>query len=138
MAPRYSSRGTFLAAAIVAANLLLALQITGLSYGRFEWTALAQSYDTPSPTPAATATPTRIPLGGGCTDPAQCASGFCATGVCCDEACSGPGASCDVPGQVGTCVRSAPAPVLSGQWLAVAALMLTGLGLLALRGRRAP
>lgn len=131
----YTSRGVFLAGAIVVANLLLALQITGLTYGRFEWTALAQTYGTPTATP--TVTPTLIPQGGSCASPTECASGFCVDAVCCDEACAAPDEQCNVPGRVGTCVRSASAPALNGQWLVLAALLLTALGVVGMRARRA-
>ncbi len=38
-----------------------------------------------------------------CTIAAQCASGFCVDGVCCDTACDGACVSCAQTGKVGTC-----------------------------------
>jgi hypothetical protein len=38
-----------------------------------------------------------------CTIAAQCASGFCVDGVCCDAACDGSCESCAQTGKVGTC-----------------------------------
>jgi hypothetical protein len=38
-----------------------------------------------------------------CTVAAQCASGFCVDGVCCDTACDGACQSCSLTGKVGTC-----------------------------------
>jgi hypothetical protein len=38
-----------------------------------------------------------------CRDGADCASGFCVDGVCCNVACSGPCVSCDQTGVVGRC-----------------------------------
>jgi hypothetical protein len=39
-----------------------------------------------------------------CTDAAQCASGFCVDGVCCNEACSGTCVSCNQAQSPGTCM----------------------------------
>ena len=38
-----------------------------------------------------------------CLSDSQCASGFCAQGVCCDSACQGPCVSCNLPQHVGIC-----------------------------------
>jgi hypothetical protein len=38
-----------------------------------------------------------------CTVAAQCASGFCVDGVCCDSACDGACQSCSQTGKLGTC-----------------------------------
>jgi hypothetical protein len=43
------------------------------------------------------------PLGAICTASTQCASNFCADGVCCNTACSGPCVSCNQSGRIGTC-----------------------------------
>ncbi|HVV52127.1 MAG TPA: hypothetical protein VHO06_20835, partial [Polyangia bacterium] len=43
------------------------------------------------------------PIGGSCTTSAQCAMGFCADGVCCNSACTGPCVSCNQSGRIGTC-----------------------------------
>ena len=49
--------------------------------------------DTQPPAPAPT-----------CTDAAQCASGFCVDGVCCNEACTGTCVSCNQAQSPGTCM----------------------------------
>ena len=46
--------------------------------------------------------------GGGCAADADCLSGHCADGFCCDTACSGLCVQCDKPGAAGTCVMVAP------------------------------
>jgi hypothetical protein len=38
-----------------------------------------------------------------CTTPADCASGFCADGVCCSAPCQGACEACDLPGSPGIC-----------------------------------
>jgi RHS repeat-associated protein len=38
-----------------------------------------------------------------CTTGTQCASGFCANGVCCDTACNSGCGACNLTGKVGTC-----------------------------------
>jgi hypothetical protein len=43
------------------------------------------------------------PPGALCNASAQCASQFCADGVCCNTACSGPCVSCNQSGRIGTC-----------------------------------
>ncbi|HYQ14780.1 MAG TPA: MYXO-CTERM sorting domain-containing protein [Polyangiaceae bacterium] len=42
-------------------------------------------------------------LGQGCSKDANCASGHCTDGVCCDEACDGACRACAQPGHEGTC-----------------------------------
>lgn len=49
------------------------------------------------------------PLGAVCRDRAECASNFCADGVCCNLACSGACVSCNQVGKTGEC-----RPVTSG------------------------
>jgi MYXO-CTERM domain-containing protein len=44
------------------------------------------------------------PLGIACTTGSECQSGFCADGVCCDTACTGPCAFCKQPNLVGHCL----------------------------------
>jgi hypothetical protein len=46
----------------------------------------------------------------GCTTPADCTSGFCVDGVCCNVACDGVCEACDVEGTKGTCTPVAGAP----------------------------
>jgi hypothetical protein len=43
------------------------------------------------------------PDGQACSGPAQCASGFCIDGVCCNSACAGTCQACNVSGRLGTC-----------------------------------
>src|SRR5262245_49342804 len=45
-------------------------------------------------------------IGTACTMPGECASGFCADGVCCTAACTGVCVTCAGPGTVGTCVNA--------------------------------
>jgi hypothetical protein len=84
---------------------------------------------TATATDAATATVTPVPQGDTCVDASQCAAGlYCSDNVCCDTACAGPGQSCNVPGQAGTCVTApAGAPAASSRALLVmlVALILT-------------
>jgi N-acetylneuraminic acid mutarotase len=46
-----------------------------------------------------------------CGSPAECGSGFCADGVCCDLPCTSPCSACDVVGQVGLCSAVARGPL---------------------------
>jgi hypothetical protein len=139
----WNGRGAVVAGVIVAANFAFALQLTGLSYGRYDWTTFSASYEvataTPTSTPTATptATPTPIPNGGSCADGSMCASTFCVDGVCCDRACDQPSEQCNVAGQAGTCVvPAAPAPALGPGGLLAAVLVLLASGALAVRARR--
>jgi hypothetical protein len=76
-----------------------------------------------------------VPNGGGCTTPAQCASTFCVTGVCCDTPCDEPGQTCKLPGRAGECLEIAPAgaPTLSPWGLAMAGIALIGLAAMTLK-----
>ena len=49
----------------------------------------------------------QLPIGGACASSAECTTGFCVDGVCCNAACRGACVSCVLPGSVGTC---SPAP----------------------------
>jgi hypothetical protein len=42
-------------------------------------------------------------IGGACDCAAECASGFCADGICCNTACNGACVSCALPNQKGEC-----------------------------------
>jgi Cellulose binding domain len=55
--------------------------------------------------------------GAACTTAAQCASGFCQQGVCCNSACAGTCMSCALSGSAGTCtpVPAAQAPTPATQ-----------------------
>jgi hypothetical protein len=46
-----------------------------------------------------------------CTQPAQCASGFCSHGVCCERACTSPCETCARPDSIGKC-QPLPASML--------------------------
>src|SRR5579862_538033 len=48
----------------------------------------------------------------------QCTTDICVDGVCCDRACNAPLQSCNAPGNRGTCVAQAPAPVVSPRGVA--------------------
>ena len=135
---RDSSRGIAIAALIVVANFIVVLQITGISYGRFQWAQFASAYDTPTATPTVsqTATPTPLPNGAGCMTDPQCRSNFCVDGVCCNSACDQPGGVCNKSGQEGTCLVPAPAPALSNGALAGAVALLMAIGALTLRAAR--
>jgi hypothetical protein len=50
------------------------------------------------------------PLGTACTMAAECASGFCVDGVCCNTACTGSCMTCGATGSVGTCVQATSCP----------------------------
>jgi hypothetical protein len=50
------------------------------------------------------------PIASACASGAECASGFCADGVCCNAACTASCVACDVGGSVGTCVNVASGP----------------------------
>lgn len=107
--------------ALMLLNAFVVLNYTGLSYEPFSWKAFAQSY----------------PPGTGCTDPSQCASGFCEQGVCCETECDGPNESCNQPGFEGICLATAPVPAVSGTGLLIAALLLAVVGTYGLiRNRR--
>jgi len=85
--------------------------------------------------PPATATPTQVPNGGSCVDPADCVSGNCVDDTCCTDPSCPPGQSCDNPGNLGLCSADpvAPAPAMSpgGGIVAVALLIAIGaIGLL--------
>ena len=135
---RDSNRGIVVAAVIVLANFAIVLQITGISYGRFQWAQFASAYDTPTATPTAqpTSTPTPLPNGAGCGADPQCRSMHCVDGVCCNTACDQPGAVCNMTGNEGTCLVPAPAPTLSNGALAGAVALLAAIGALTLRAAR--
>jgi hypothetical protein len=54
-------------------------------------------------TTASTAGTCVKPNGAACSTKADCGSGFCVDGVCCDMLCDGQCEACDVAGAVGTC-----------------------------------
>ncbi len=49
-------------------------------------------------------------LGSACGDNAECGSGFCVDGVCCERACRGVCRACDVAGSEGLCTPVSGAP----------------------------
>lgn len=102
-------------------------------------TATSTETATATPTPSDTATPTqtRVPQGGDCETPSECATDFCVDGVCCNTACDGPGEICNQDGSVGTCTQAvAPAPPLARDTLLLALLALASVGAVALLRRR--
>jgi hypothetical protein len=103
-------------------NAFVVINYTGLAYQPFSWKAFAATY----------------PDGAACADPADCISGNCVDNVCCDTPCDGPFDQCNLPGGPGTCVavRPAPAPVLSGMGLLLAAGLLAGVGTIGLLSQR--
>ena len=69
----------------------------------------AQSSAPPAPARAGSAVPgppapSCVPLGAECELAADCQSGFCADGVCCNVACTGACVSCNQSDQMGECV----------------------------------
>src|SRR5215510_11459024 len=71
--------------------------------------------------------PCKRPIGDGCSTGADCESTFCADGVCCNEACTGPNEICDAPGSRGMCITAAAAetaPALAPWALSVTAALL--------------
>ena len=67
--------------------------------GNPQSTAHAGNVYTPAPEPTL--------MGHACSTDAECESGSCADGVCCDTACDGACESCNSPGNVGFCVAYA-------------------------------
>ena len=63
------------------------------------------------------------PIGATCTAAAECNSGFCAQGRCCDTACTGTCKTCALATALGTCsnVPNGTAPVAASQCLGTAA-----------------
>jgi hypothetical protein len=62
--------------------------------------------------------------GAPCGDGTTCASGFCANGLCCDQACTGTCTACDLGGRAGTCSPiAAGTPAPAGQCAAQAAAL---------------
>jgi hypothetical protein len=84
--------------------------------------------------------PCKRPNGDGCSTGDDCESTFCADGVCCNEACTGPNEVCDAFENRGTCIVVAaaePAPALSPWALCVTAALLGIIGVVAVRRRGA-
>ena len=90
-------------------------------------------------TNTATVTPTATPApnGAACNTPTDCVSGNCVDHTCCAEPSCPPGQSCDNPGHAGECSQTltAPAPALSRGGVVAAAVLLLGLGGVAMRRR---
>jgi hypothetical protein len=101
-------------------------------------TATPTSTPTGTPTSTPTNTPTPLALGDACISGTQCASTFCASGVCCNTACNDPGRSCVLPGRgVGLCgtTAGAEAPVASWNGTIALGVVLAAIGIAALRRR---
>jgi len=47
----------------------------------------------------------QLGVGSSCASNAQCGSGFCVSGVCCNNTCSGQCDACNVPGSMGVCTN---------------------------------
>jgi hypothetical protein len=92
-----------LVAAVVIFNAAALTQLVSGTGGQLP-TAFAQPYNDGLP----------------CIDNADCISGNCVDDVCCNTVCNLPGQTCDMEGSVGTCLGTAPAPVLAFpiQWFA--------------------
>lgn len=58
---------------------------------------------TQTPTETPTETPTPRALGEACISNSECASTFCASGVCCNVPCTSPDQACNLPNYVGRC-----------------------------------
>ena len=56
-------------------------------------------------------TPTPAPQGARCGLNSQCATGYCSSGVCCNQPCRLRDEYCDEPGREGECLRG-PTPIL--------------------------
>ncbi len=147
--------GVALVVAVLLSNAFFATRFSGLSYSYYNWEAWAQAYGatatptptvtpTVTPTPTVTATPTITPtplaLGEACISGTQCASTFCATGVCCNAPCTEPNQSCDLPGSSGRCRPlggEVPAASQTGIVALCALLAAVGVGsLISVRYRR--
>ena len=78
-----------------------------------------------------------IPNGFACAASDQCVSGNCTDGVCCETACDQPLQQCNLPGQVGTCARTAAtaeaAPGMTFNGLLAATAALAGIAAFAPR-----
>lgn len=87
--------------------------------------------------PAGAADAELLANGDACSSASQCASTFCADGVCCNTACDQPFETCDAPPAPGLCVRVAPTPPVSrrGIYTGLALLTLVGAALLWQRRR---
>ena len=115
----YTWKGLFLTAVLVLFNGMILGQSGLLSYSQFSWQAFAGSYP--------------LDLGEACASPSECLSGFCADGICCNEACTEAGSVCIA----GICTPASPVPALSGTGQALAVLVLIGGALLGWRLRPA-
>lgn len=74
--------------------------------------------------------------GSSCTTEAECLSGFCVDGVCCNSACDGEGQQCDLDGVEGQCAATpgpAPAPSTSPRGLALGVGLLLVIARLSMR-----
>jgi hypothetical protein len=96
-------------------------------------TPTATPTSTPTSTPTATPTNTPIPLGDSCLSGSQCATGFCASGVCCVSACTNPIESCNLPGSVGFCrAQKTVAPAASRSGVVALSVLLAAIGMTSL------
>jgi hypothetical protein len=70
-------------------------------------TTCSTSTDCTSPASCTGTSCGKLAIGQPCTAAAMCNSGFCAQGVCCNNACAGTCTSCALSGTVGTCTSIA-------------------------------
>jgi hypothetical protein len=80
--------------------------------------------------------PRLLPDGASCAAPTECASTFCADGVCCNTACNEAFQTCNAPPVPGTCIQVAPAPPVSRRGLFAGLALLTMVGAAALGQQR--
>ncbi len=81
------------------------------------------------PTPTPTPTPVPLALGEACVSGSQCASTFCASGVCCYAPCTEQNQSCALPNSVGLCrPLGAPAPAASHTGIIALCVLLVLVG----------
>lgn len=66
------------------------------------------------PDPGLPPFPPAKPIAVGCASNSECASGFCADGVCCNTACDAQCVSCNQPGQLGYCASQTVGDDING------------------------
>ncbi len=88
---------------------------------------------TPTVTPTPTPTPTPLALGEACISGPQCASTFCASGVCCNAPCTEPNQACNLPNSAGFCrPLGGEVPAASHMGLVALCVLLAAIGIASL------